>query len=296
MKTVDRAIGHWREILPQLGIDPRFLVNRHGPCPICGGKDRFRFDDRDGSGSYICGQCGAGNGVILLRKKHGWDYATACAEIDKVIGKCGPAAKADHGQGSRADRLAKVQKIITEATKPKIVADYLASRRLSTVPPVLLGHPTLPYVQDGQYRGRFPAVIAPIIGPDGALQSAHRIYLADLPERKKAMPPVDTINGAAVRLFEAGEILGVSEGVETGIAAHELFQIPTWAAITATGMEKFQPPAGVKTLVIFGDNDSNFAGQKAAFVLANRLVRDMAVEVHIPPASDSDWLDVRAGR
>jgi phage/plasmid primase-like uncharacterized protein len=85
-QTVERARNRWREILPQLGIDTRFLTNKHGPCPLCGGRDRFRFDDRDGSGSYYCGQCGAGVGIIMLRKKHGWDFKTACDEIDKIIG------------------------------------------------------------------------------------------------------------------------------------------------------------------------------------------------------------------
>ncbi len=56
MSTIERARGRWSEILPRLGIDARFLRNRHGPCPLCGGKDRFRFDDRDGSGSYFCNQ------------------------------------------------------------------------------------------------------------------------------------------------------------------------------------------------------------------------------------------------
>jgi len=50
------------------------------------GKDRYRFDNRDGEGTYICGQCGAGNGIILLRKLHGWDFKTACDEADKIIG------------------------------------------------------------------------------------------------------------------------------------------------------------------------------------------------------------------
>ena len=49
--TMTRARGRWREILPRFGIAGRFLQNRHGPCPLCGGKDRYRFDDRDGSGS-----------------------------------------------------------------------------------------------------------------------------------------------------------------------------------------------------------------------------------------------------
>jgi hypothetical protein len=61
MGTVERATGRWREILPQLGVDPWFLVNKQGPCPVCGGKDRFRWDDRDGTGSYFCNQCGPGS-------------------------------------------------------------------------------------------------------------------------------------------------------------------------------------------------------------------------------------------
>ena len=30
--TIERARGRWREILPQLGVETRFLVNKHGPC------------------------------------------------------------------------------------------------------------------------------------------------------------------------------------------------------------------------------------------------------------------------
>ena len=86
MNTVERARNRWREILPQLGVETRFLTNRHGPCPLCGGRDRYRFDDKDGDVSYYCGQCGAGVGIILLRKLHGWDFKTACDEIDKIIG------------------------------------------------------------------------------------------------------------------------------------------------------------------------------------------------------------------
>src|SRR5215472_13929211 len=84
--TIERARHRWREILPQLGVETRFLTNRQGPCPMCGGKTRFRFDDKNGEGTYYCNRCGAGVGVILIRKLRGWDHATACREIDKVIG------------------------------------------------------------------------------------------------------------------------------------------------------------------------------------------------------------------
>jgi len=294
--TIERARGRWREILPRLGVDSRFLVNKHGPCPLCGGRDRFRYDDRDGSGSYYCGQCGAGAGIILLRKLHGWDFATAAREVDKIIGTEPPAAPAEAPPaGSPADRLAKIERALAEATDPGIVSGYLAGRGLTITPDVLRGHRGLWHAEAGR---RLPAVIAPIIGPDGRLQSAQRIYVGNINPRKKTLTPVETINGGAVRLFDAaGDTLGIAEGVETAVAAHELFSVPTWAALSTAGMETFEPPAGLCHAVIFADNDTNFAGQKAAYVLATRLVRTVPwVEVEVPPEPDTDWLDVLAER
>ncbi|HAU4420604.1 TPA: hypothetical protein JDY45_22925 [Citrobacter freundii] len=47
------ARGKWPVILQMLRIDvPE--NGRHGPCPKCGGKDRFRLDDLDGRGTWIC--------------------------------------------------------------------------------------------------------------------------------------------------------------------------------------------------------------------------------------------------
>src|SRR5215472_17402029 len=91
--TIERARHRWREILPQLGIETRFLTNKHGPCPLCGGKDRFRFDDRHGDGDYFCNQCGPGAGIILVQKKNGWDFKTAADAIDKIIGADSPPLK-----------------------------------------------------------------------------------------------------------------------------------------------------------------------------------------------------------
>jgi putative DNA primase/helicase len=142
-------------------------------------------------------------------------------------------------------------------------------------------------------------MVAPVLGPDGRLQSVHRTYLADVPgKNKKLMPAVETVRGGAVRLFEPTDDLAIAEGIETAIAAHELFGLPTWATISSTIMGSFVPPAGVRRLTIFADNDTNFAGQLAAFTLAHRLYRlgpGLAIEVKIPPDPDSDWLDVLNG-
>jgi phage/plasmid primase-like uncharacterized protein len=45
ISTKERAHGRWREILPALGIDGRFLTGKNCPCPMCGGRDRFRLID-----------------------------------------------------------------------------------------------------------------------------------------------------------------------------------------------------------------------------------------------------------
>jgi len=57
-----QARHHWAELLIAAGIDAKALRNVHGPCPGCGGKDRFRFDNHDGNGTFICSQ---GNGDNL---------------------------------------------------------------------------------------------------------------------------------------------------------------------------------------------------------------------------------------
>src|SRR5207248_9709322 len=123
-----RARHRWRALLPQLGLDTRFLTNKHGPCPMCGGKDRFRFDDKDGTGSYYCNRCGAGVGVILLKKLHDWDHKTACDEIDKIIGldsKPLPAPAPPDAAKSNDWRARNLQSALADARQPQVRGAYL---------------------------------------------------------------------------------------------------------------------------------------------------------------------------
>ncbi|WP_141028459.1 primase-helicase zinc-binding domain-containing protein, partial [Salmonella enterica] len=56
------AIGRWPYILSALGIKVP-SAGHHGACPACGGKDRFRLDDKAGRGTWFCNQCGHGDGL-----------------------------------------------------------------------------------------------------------------------------------------------------------------------------------------------------------------------------------------
>src|SRR4051812_26934236 len=158
--TVERARHRWREILPQLGIDTRFLANKHGPCPLCGGKDRYRFDDKDGSGSYYCSGCGPGVGVILLRKKHSWDFKTACDEIDKIIGRDlerQPTALPNRhnvyiAENDKAKALRRIERTLAEATDDRVVAAFLRKRRITVSSPALRGHPACPYYDNDDHH------------------------------------------------------------------------------------------------------------------------------------------------
>lgn len=58
---------------------------RHGPCPKCGGKDRFRLDDLDGRGTWICSQCGNGDGLDLVKLITGYGVRKAAQEVAQVL-------------------------------------------------------------------------------------------------------------------------------------------------------------------------------------------------------------------
>ena len=93
-KVIDLANGHWPSILGALaGLSADQLTDKHQPCPLCGGKDRYRFDDQDGSGSWFCNKCGGpqqsgggGTGMDLLMRRTGWQFKEAAQRVEQHLG------------------------------------------------------------------------------------------------------------------------------------------------------------------------------------------------------------------
>ena len=299
----ERARGRWQGILPQLGVPEKALTNRHGPCPACGGKDRFRFDDKEGAGSWICSQCGAGDGVKLVMLVNGWDFREAAPRIEALIGSAAPAAlKATPTTAPKADRKA-LNSLWQSATA--IAADNAAGRWLvrrlgsAIAVPALRYTPRLRYVE-GDSVAFHPGMVAMVTGPDDKPATLHRTYLTAAGEKAPVASPRKLMSsppkGSAIRLAPPTEVLGVAEGVETALAATALFGVPCWATINATMLEQWRPPAGVRSVVVFGDHDRKFGGQAAAYALAHRLACDgrlgVTVTVSLPPDEGEDWNDV----
>ena len=105
--------------------------------------------------------------------------------------------------------------------------------------------------------------------------------------------PGTIAKGSAVRLAPPIDVLGIAEGIETALSASALFAVPCWAALNAGMLAAWQPPPEVKRIIIFGDNDPEYAGQAAAYALARRLGSNKyVVEVHVPADPGADWNDV----
>jgi putative DNA primase/helicase len=58
-------------------------------------------------------------------------------------------------------------------------------------------------------------------------------------------------------------------------------------------MSSWIVPTDVRELLVFADNDVNFAGQAAAFTLAHRIKRtDLTIRIEVPPTIGLDWNDI----
>jgi hypothetical protein len=100
-----QARGHWRAILPLLGVPADLLTGDRTACPICGGFDRFQYRDKSGDGDFFCRQCGAGNAVVLLRKRNRWTFEQAVAAISPVVPAGVPEVAPRQAEPTSAVRL-----------------------------------------------------------------------------------------------------------------------------------------------------------------------------------------------
>ncbi len=204
-----------------------------------------------------------------------------------------------------APRIAQVWAQCVPLVQGDPVTLYLKRRGFGAVwplPAVLRLHRALPYWHGAEKLATFPAMVAPIMAPDGRTVALHRTYVtadgrkADLPSPKKLTGAAGPLAGACIPLHKpARGCIGIAEGIETALAAWRASAVPTVASYCAGNLAAWRWPAGVQRLVIFADNDK--AGREAADALQARAVRaGLQSSVMTPTDAGADWLDVWAAR
>jgi putative DNA primase/helicase len=296
----DRARGQWPLILRSIGIDDSHL-KKGAPCPMCGGTDRFVFFDTNGDGTWYCRGCGKGSGCDLVMRFRGLEFRDAAKLIEEQIG-----GKPIEQQATKPDPdpRVKLRKMWAESqpTVPGDVVDiYLRSRGvgLDSYPSCIRTASSLRY-WDNDATSAFPAMLAMVHDVAGKAVTIHRTYLAhDGGDKAPVEKPRKIVSkhgrGPQVRLAPVEPVMGIAEGIETALAAAKLFSVPVWSVLSTYGIETFEPPTRIEKLIVFADNDSGGAGQRAAHTLAARFSGQFAIEIRIPDQS-GDWNDIIRAR
>lgn len=281
------ARGKWLSIFDALGIQIP-TVGRNGPCPLCGGVDRFMVDKDSVDGTWFCRQCSPkrGDGIGLVQACLGVTFKEAINRISEVVGTVEVSMPKKTDTYDQRKALNSLWRSSVKLSGDDHVSKYLRSRGLVLTPKYTR---YCPECYESETRSKMPAMVAQFLGPDGKALTVHRTYLngtgkANIESPKKLMPGIGPLVGGAIRLFPPDDkTIGIAEGIETSIAATQLSGIPCWAVVSSTLMQGFVPPEGVRRVVIFADADDSFVGQEAAYILAKKLYRaGLVVEVELP--------------
>jgi putative DNA primase/helicase len=269
------CLNRWDDILPLFGIDRKYLKKRHGPCPVCGGVDRFRYQNNNGTGNFICSSCGPGEGIKLLLLYTERPFAELAREIRNNLGKTKmtePKPEYNNYQENESV-IRSILKTCKKLRPDSVVARYLAGRGITVLPE------TNVYESYGiPFNEGKPAMVGCYRFPDGSLATISVSMLTGDQQvtrtSRKFMPVVKPMAGSSIKMFESrAPICAVCEGIETGLAIHMRDGIQVYVAGSANGMEKIELPEYITDVWIYADMDANFVGQKAAYTLAERLRR-----------------------
>ncbi|HAF2128799.1 TPA: DNA primase [Salmonella enterica] len=254
----NRARGLWGDVIfpsNEIGIKvPK--KGKHGPCPICGGTDRFHYKDDYDDGNWYCNQCNEpkyGDGLDLISRALGIELIDAAKKVGEIIGADTrspdkPARKkASDRQKPAPDIAAKVAAKLRKTTQKE--SPYLAGKGLPGFTP--------PTLEDGEMFLTVTDVNGTIrgyqtIAPDGVKKLMHGM------SKKGAFIAPDP-------LPEAPETIIIAEGVATAISAGMLH---SGAVVAALDAENLKPVALAlrgrypkAKIIIAADNDYHAPGE-----------------------------------
>jgi hypothetical protein len=250
-----------------------------GPCPVCGGRDRFAVHLR--KQIWNCRVCRAGGNVIALVQhldRVGFADAVAAltgkplerlraqpASLPPPASKPAPAPATDARQAiSLWEQAAPIEGTLAER--------YLRETRRLTLPPdvsprVLRFHPRVYFTEKVSFGPGFhPCLIALYRDlrtdePSAVMRTA---LTAD--GRKIDRAALGSVGGAAIKLTDDAEVsmaLTVGEGVETTLAGMMDGYLPAWGLGSSGAIAKFPLLPGIEALTILGETGDGGANERA---------------------------------
>ncbi|EHQ9681105.1 toprim domain-containing protein [Escherichia coli] len=286
--TVKQACGHWPRILPALGVT--VIKNRHLTCPVCGGSDRFRFDDKEGRGTWFCNQCGAGDGLKLVEKVFGVTPSEAAGKVNAETGNLPPVAPeviAVAEAETEADRKAAATLAVRlmEKTRPATSNAYLTCKGFPALECLTLTamHKT------GGVTFRAGDVVVPLYDNTGVLVNLQLINADGLKRTLKG----GQVKGACHIIEgkkQAGKRLWIAEGYATALTVHHLTGETVMVALSSVNLLSLASLARQKypacQIVLAADRDLNGDGQSKAAAATDACEGIVA----LPPVF-GDWND-----
>ncbi|ECE6791156.1 primase-like DNA-binding domain-containing protein, partial [Salmonella enterica subsp. enterica] len=254
------------------------------------GSDRFRFDDKEGRGTWFCNQCGAGDGLKLVEKVFGVTPSEAAGKVNAVTGNLSPVApeviaaaeaETDADRKAAAGLAAKLM----EKTRPATGNAYLTRKGFPDRECLTLTtlHKT------GGVAFRTGDVAVPLYDDTGALVNLQLINADGLKRTLKG----GQVKGACHIIEgkkQAGKRLWIAEGYATALTVHHLTGESVMVALSSVNLLSLASLARQKypacQIVLAADRDLNGDGQSKAAAAADACEGIVA----LPPVF-GDWND-----
>ncbi len=279
-----------------------------GLCPFHNEKTPS-FTVNEAKKSFYCFGCGARGDVFdYLRRTQGMELhealehlAIEAGMIPDREGRRRPtrqpiATPAAHGEPPCQDNSnGRLALKIWRASRPAPDTPgeaYFRHRSITIpIPPTIRYHPGVRYERSGLL---LPCMVAAVQAPDRKVTAIHRTYIRDdgrgkagVSTPKMALGP---IGAGAVRLGPAAPALGLAEGIETGLSAMQLFDIPVCCSLSASRLDRLELPPETVEVHLLGDRGG--PGVEAVERAAQTYqAQGRRVVVRLPPESYGDWND-----
>lgn len=275
----DASSGKWRDvILPYLAINVPATKSKHGPCPICGGTKPFRFDDKEGRGTWICNHCGSGHGFKLIEMAKGWEFMRVYQEVAAALGI---TSDSEITEEERQKWREKAEQDRIQAEQDKIKGQHAAAKRAERIWNAKSVDRDCPYLDRKQVQNYGCKIngkgnlIVPLFDVDGKLWNVQEIH-ADGYKPYLSGGRVNDCFYMISSINSPDDTICIAEGYATGASIYQATGRTTVIAFQSGNIDKVAAALYSKfpqlNFVYCADDDSHSNPPDAGLKAANKAL------------------------